>query len=248
MQRWLGVLCVLAVKLVGAPGVRRRTRNGPAGVRTLLSRAEKGFPFVRTPCGRVAKGFVFVRTPCTRGANGLGFVRTLIARVGKAVGVVRTLCGPIAEAIAFVRTFCRRGGNVVFNVTRGRLGTLPAVAEGGFYRRDVPRPCVCEDRVKSAARRDDGVSCMLLPSAPMTNAQRQQKFQAAHPGYDRRRKARERAMPARDTAATIDSMRQLVLAAKAEALTAKAEALAAQAATANAAGSCSIPTPPSLAA
>jgi hypothetical protein len=34
---------------------------------------------------------------------------------------------------------------------------------------------------------------MLIPAPPLTNAQRQWMFQAAHPGYDRRRKARKRA-------------------------------------------------------
>jgi hypothetical protein len=34
---------------------------------------------------------------------------------------------------------------------------------------------------------------MLIPAGPMSNAERQRRFQAAHPGYDRRRKARRRA-------------------------------------------------------
>jgi hypothetical protein len=34
---------------------------------------------------------------------------------------------------------------------------------------------------------------MLKPATPMSNAERQRRFQAAHPGYDRRRKARQRA-------------------------------------------------------
>jgi hypothetical protein len=35
---------------------------------------------------------------------------------------------------------------------------------------------------------------MLRPAPPLTNVQRQAAFQAAHPGYDRRRKARQRAV------------------------------------------------------
>ena len=34
---------------------------------------------------------------------------------------------------------------------------------------------------------------MLLRAPPLTNVQRQAMFQAAHPGYDRRRKGRQRA-------------------------------------------------------
>lgn len=34
---------------------------------------------------------------------------------------------------------------------------------------------------------------MLLPAPPLSNAQRQRDFQARHPGYDRKRKARQRA-------------------------------------------------------
>jgi hypothetical protein len=35
---------------------------------------------------------------------------------------------------------------------------------------------------------------MLLPYKPQTNAERQRRFQDAHPGYDRRRKAQARAL------------------------------------------------------
>ena len=35
---------------------------------------------------------------------------------------------------------------------------------------------------------------MLVPTPPKSNAERQRRFQAAHPGYDRRRKARRRGM------------------------------------------------------
>jgi hypothetical protein len=38
---------------------------------------------------------------------------------------------------------------------------------------------------------------MLKPAPPMSNGERQRKFQLGHPGYDRRRKARERGMAKR---------------------------------------------------
>jgi hypothetical protein len=37
------------------------------------------------------------------------------------------------------------------------------------------------------------VNAMLIIPPPMTNAERQRLFQLSHPGYDRRRKARQRA-------------------------------------------------------
>jgi hypothetical protein len=46
----------------------------------------------------------------------------------------------------------------------------------------------------------------LRPVPAMTNAERQRKFQDAHPGYDRRRKARERAMAKRGAALFVPAM------------------------------------------
>jgi hypothetical protein len=39
------------------------------------------------------------------------------------------------------------------------------------------------------------LNIMLRPAPPMTTKERQERFQAAHPGYDRRRKARRRFTP-----------------------------------------------------
>jgi hypothetical protein len=50
---------------------------------------------------------------------------------------------------------------------------------------------------------------------PQTNAERQRDFQRAHPGYDRRRKARERAATKRE-AALLMAQLQAAEAAKAE--------------------------------
>jgi hypothetical protein len=46
----------------------------------------------------------------------------------------------------------------------------------------------------------------LRPVPAMTNAERQRKFQDAHPGYDRRRKARERAMAKRGAALFVQAL------------------------------------------
>ena len=43
-----------------------------------------------------------------------------------------------------------------------------------------------------ASRRADDVERMLTIPPPMSNAERQRLFQLRHPGYDRRRKARQR--------------------------------------------------------
>ena len=51
----------------------------------------------------------------------------------------------------------------------------------------------------------------------MSNAERQRKFQQANPGYDRRRKARERAMSKRDLAQRRAEAAALALAAHAAA-------------------------------
>ena len=59
----------------------------------------------------------------------------------------------------------------------------------------------------------------LRPTPPMSNAERQRRFQAAHPGYDRRRKARERAMAGRGAALFVTALRaKAAEAAPAEAL------------------------------
>jgi hypothetical protein len=56
------------------------------------------------------------------------------------------------------------------------------------------------NRVKFAARRDDGDACMPIQYRTKSNVERQRDFQAAHPGYDRRRKARQRASSGRGAA------------------------------------------------
>ena len=64
----------------------------------------------------------------------------------------------------------------------------------------------------------------VRPSPPMSNAERQRRFQEAHPGYDRRRKARQRAGAKR----VVEALRQKLMmeahAAEAQAEQAKAPA------------------------
>jgi hypothetical protein len=62
---------------------------------------------------------------------------------------------------------------------------------------------------------------MLKRKAPMTNNERQRRFQAANPGYDARRKARQRQM-SENTCARL--RRASLAAAKAERARAAAEA------------------------
>jgi hypothetical protein len=50
---------------------------------------------------------------------------------------------------------------------------------------------------------------MLVPTPPMSNAERQRRFQAAHPGYDSRRKARERASAKRGAAQILEALRTM---------------------------------------
>jgi hypothetical protein len=67
---------------------------------------------------------------------------------------------------------------------------------------------------------------MLRPSPPMSNSERQQRFQDAHPGYDRRRKARGRAAAKRGAAQMLEALR-VAAAESRDAEMAPAEALAA---------------------
>ena len=46
--------------------------------------------------------------------------------------------------------------------------------------------------IKPPTRRADVESHMIQEHGPMSNAERQRKFQLGHPGYDARRKARQR--------------------------------------------------------
>jgi hypothetical protein len=64
---------------------------------------------------------------------------------------------------------------------------------------------------------------MITLPPPMSNAQRQRKFQQANPGYDRQRKARERGMARRE-------LEQMQAALQAEALAQQAQTAAAEAA------------------
>ena len=59
---------------------------------------------------------------------------------------------------------------------------------------------------------------MLVIPPPMSNAERQRRFQASHPGYDRRRKSRRRGSAKRAAA-------QLLVALQAKAAEAKREVL-----------------------
>src|SRR5215203_440169 len=77
-------------------------------------------------------------------------------------------------------------------------------------------PHVRNNRVKFAARRDDGDSCMLMIPPPTSSAERQRKFQMAHPGYDRRRKARGRDRAKRAVAMMKAQMREMALAEQAQ--------------------------------
>jgi hypothetical protein len=65
---------------------------------------------------------------------------------------------------------------------------------------------------------------MLLRSVTMSNAERQRLFQLRHPGYDARRKARERAMARRTTERFIAARRARAAAEAADADCAAAEA------------------------
>src|SRR5204863_3969065 len=60
--------------------------------------------------------------------------------------------------------------------------------------------------LKSACPRADGQGYMLEPCPRMSNAERQRKFQASHPGYDARRKARSRAAERRGGAKLMAAM------------------------------------------
>src|SRR5207253_5649955 len=53
----------------------------------------------------------------------------------------------------------------------------------------------------------------LEPVPPMSNNERQRRFQNAHPGYDRRRKARERALAKRVGAQALEARRAAAAAA-----------------------------------
>jgi hypothetical protein len=66
----------------------------------------------------------------------------------------------------------------------------------------------------------------VIPKPPMTNGERQRKFQRSHPGYDARRKSRERAMEKRARAQFAELWAALIKAAEA-AEAAKAAASAA---------------------
>jgi hypothetical protein len=85
-------------------------------------------------------------------------------------------------------------------VRRALVVGRATVAAGGFYQARPRRWRIRNDRVKFAPSRADAKERMLLPAPPMSNAERQRRFQDAHPGYDRRRKARQRGSEKRGAA------------------------------------------------
>lgn len=185
-------------------------RTSTCSVRTRLS-AVRTFPSrVRTLASSVRTFIIGVRT-FTRSVRTLPFaVRTLLASVRTSSSFVRTLC----EIVRTMGGFCPQRGS----------GAGISGVYGRFYRAAKIRASGCAILLDSIVTRADGAGCMITIPRPMSNAERQRRFQASHPGYDRRRIARKRASANRGAALLLAEI-TAKLAAEAEA-TSQAVALA----------------------
>src|SRR4051794_8825312 len=114
--------------------------------------------------------------------------------MGKLSNSVRTLGNPLRKFPHKLREL---------GTPSGALGKAVAKFLNGrcYYRYAAARSQDPRHRLKPALTAADNEMRMLRPPAPKSTNERQRCFQAAHAGYDRARKARQRAATKHDAKA-----------------------------------------------